>query len=184
MTATRMLAAIALVACIASGCADPYEQKPPSQARDDASADASPAAPPGPAAEPIAPAGGTPGPSARVTARRFATRWVNWDWRSAAAQQRALARLATGSLATQLRASAQATSVNESLRRDTPGMRGTVAAISLRTRARRATGLIVTHEQTYTGGRADLGGRRYRVYRVQLVASSRGWEVTAWQPQP
>jgi hypothetical protein len=185
MTATRTLAAIALVACIATGCADPYEQKPPSNVRGDASADASPAATPGRSARPIPPARRpTPGRSARVTARRFATRWVNWDWRSAAAQQRALARLATGALAAQLRASARATRANESLRRDTPGMRGAVAAINLRTRAGHARGLIVTREQTYTAGRADLGGRRYHVYLIELVASARGWEVTAWQPQP
>ena len=184
MTAARTIAAIGLVACIATGCADPYEQKPPSNVRGDSSADASPAATPRRSAGPIEPSERTPGPSPRVTARRFATRWVNWDWRSAAAQQRALARLATGALAAQLRASARATRVNESLRRDTPGMRGAVAAINLRTRAGHARGLIVTREQTYTAGRADLGGRRYRVYQVELVASARGWEVTAWQPQP
>lgn len=125
-----------------------------------------------------------PGPSAGATAKAFALRWVNWDWRSVAAQQRALARLAARSLAAELQASARATRADASLRRDTPSMRGSVAAINLRARGRRATGLVVTREQTYTAGRADLGGRRYRIYHIELVASPRGWQVSAWQPQP
>ena len=45
-------------------------------------------------------------------------------------------------------------------------------------------GLIVTLEQTYTDGHADLGGARYHVYRVRLSRARHRWEVTAWQPQP
>ena len=36
--------------------------------------------------------------------------------------------------------------------------------------ATRAAGIVVTREQTYTDGRADLGGARYRVYLVRLDA--------------
>ena len=185
MTRGRVpLAVIALSACAASGCQNPYDQELRVPARSQTVVDPAQTVTPGPPATPVPRASPTPGLSARATAKAFALRWVNWDWRSVAAQQRALARLATGSLAVQLQASARATRADVSLRRDAPGMRGVVAAISLRTRSRLTTGLVVTREQTYTAGRADLGGRRYRVYRIQLAASSRGWVVSAWQPQP
>lgn len=180
MTRAHARLAMVLLACAVTGCADPYER----QQRARRTADPAQTVTPGPPAGPISTATPTLGRSPRATSRAFAERWVNWDWRSASTQQRALARLATGSLAAQLRASARSSDVDASLRRDTPGVRGTVAAISLRTRSRRANGLIVTREQTYTAGRADLGGRRYRVYRIKLAGTSRGWEVSAWQPQP
>lgn len=185
MTPSRVhLVAIALLACAATGCQNPYDHKPRAQANGQTVVDPAQTVTPGPPARPVRRASATPQPSARATAKAFAVRWVNWDWRSVAAQQRALARLATGALGGQLQASARATRADASLRRDAPGVRGSVAAINLRTRGRRATGLVVTREQTYTAGRADLGGRRYRIYHIELVASPRGWQVSAWQPQP
>ena len=54
-----------------------------------------------------------------------------------------------------------------SLRRDTPGVaRYGRRDRPARRRAAAPRGLVVTREQTYTAGRADLGGRRYRVYHV------------------
>ena len=185
MTRGRVhLAVIALLAGAAIGCQNPYDQESRVPARSQTVVDPSQTVTPGPPARPVPRASSTPGLSARATAKAFALRWVNWDWRSIAAQQRALARLATGSLAVDLQPGARATRADVSLRRDAPGIRGVVAVISLRARSRRATGLVVTREQTYTAGRADLGGRRYRVYRIKLVATSRGWEVNAWEPQP
>ena len=121
---------------------------------------------------------------ARGAARSFATRWVNWDWRSAASQQRTLARLATGGLARQLRANASSARVDATLARDKPGARGSVAAIDLKAGTTEVAGIVVTREQTYTDGRADLGGRRYRVYLIHLARDQNGWGVSAWEPQP
>ena len=65
-----------------------------------------------------------------------------------------------------------------------PGHAGTVAAIDLKANVADAAGVVVTREQTYTAGRADLGGQRYRVYLVRLTRDAIGWGVSAWQPQP
>jgi hypothetical protein len=122
--------------------------------------------------------------SARQAARVFARLWVNWDWRSAADQQRALARLATGTLARDLRANADSARVNASLARAKPGSRGSTAAVDLAARGPVATGIVVTREQSYTAGHPDLGGRRYRVYRIRLQYDHDRWTVTRWAPQP
>jgi hypothetical protein len=59
-----------------------------------------------------------------------------------------------------------------------------VAAISVSAHGGQASGLVVTHEQTYTNGRADLGGQRYRVYLIRMKRERHRWGVSAWQPQP
>ena len=111
-------------------------------------------------------------------------RWINWDWRTAAKQQRALAQLAAGELARTLRANAASTRIDATIARDKPGSRGTVEAIQLTRTGTAAAGLIVTREQNSTGGRADLGGQRYRVYLVALQRRGGKWEVSRWAPQP
>lgn len=181
-------ATLALIVALA-GCEDPYshERTAPSDARTSHTATRGdvnrPAAPP---ARPLPePANRQPvRTSAREAARVFAWRWVNWDWRTAARRQRALARLADGDLARQLDANAASARIDATLARDRPGSRGVVAAIELTVHDTRVSGLLVTHEQTYTDGRTDLGGRRYRVYLIGLKRDRRGWVVSAWQPQP
>jgi hypothetical protein len=111
-------------------------------------------------------------------------RWINWDWRTAAKQQRALAHLAAGELARTLRANAASARIDATIARDKPSSRGTVAAIQLTRTGTAAAGLIVTHEQRSTGGRADLGGQRYRVYLVALQRRGGKWKVSRWAPQP
>jgi len=122
--------------------------------------------------------------SSADTVTAFAKRWINWDWNTLPHQQRSLARLAGGRLAAGLRADADAAAGDETLARDRPANRGTVAAISLNPSPGSARGLVVTRERTYTNGHADLGGARYRVYRVAISASHDGWTVTEWAPQP
>ena len=177
---------VAVVLALA-GCEDPYanDRARPAPAPTKRSA-ATPGgvARPGPPWGPPPPTADGPSASPRQTAQSFATRWANWDWRSAARQQRALARLATGDLARQLRASATGARIDASLARDKPGSRGTVAAVDLKTSDTQAAGIVVTREQTYTDGRANLGGRRYRVYLIRLTREPNGWGVRAWEPQP
>jgi hypothetical protein len=182
---TRPTSAITLAAVLAlAGCQDPYasNRAQPEPARATTATAPRDAAAPGPA---TSPAGGTnrPARAARYVARSFATRWINWDWRTAAKQQRTLAQLATGKLARTLRTNAASARIDATLARDKPGSRGTVAAIQLKTTGAVVAGLIVTHEQTYTDGHADLGGQRYRVYLVRLQGERGRWEVSAWKPQ-
>jgi hypothetical protein len=186
MIRTLPIPAIAAVLALA-GCQDPYanDHARPAPATTQHVAEApSDTAQPGPPAAPPPAAPRQPSASPRQAARTFAARWANWDWRTASRQQRALARLAVGRLAQQLTANASSARIDATLARDRPGVRGDVAAIDLDVRATRATGIVVTHEQTYTDGRADLGGGRYRVYLIRLASHRGGWGVSAWEPQP
>jgi hypothetical protein len=187
---TRALTLSTVVAALAvaiAGCRDPYTSAPARPAPPPTKT--SEATPgdidrPGPTAAPAPAPADRPSATERQAARSFAARWANWDWRSAARQRRALARLATGDLARQLRANATSARIDATLARDKPGSRGTVAAIDITTSHTQAVGIVVTREQTYTDGRADLGGRRYRVYVVRLTRERKGWGVSAWEPQP
>jgi hypothetical protein len=184
-TLTHILLAALLVVALA-GCADPYAHDRTQPAPQPASRPASPndTARPDPSAAPIAPAPAPATTSARRAARSFAARWINWDWQHAASQQRALARLATGALAEQLRANAASARIDATLARDRPGSRGTVVTIALRVINAQADGIVVTHEQGLSDGHTTLGGLRYRVYVVRLRRAQGGWGVSSWQPQP
>jgi hypothetical protein len=181
----HLLAAAVLVVALA-GCADPYAHDRAQPAHEPAPRPASPSdsARPGPPASPITPAPALATASARRAARLFAAGWINWDWQHAARQQAALARLATGALAEQLRANAVSARIDATLARDRPGSRGIVVTTALRATRAQASGIVVTHERALTDGQAALGGLRYRVYVVRLARSTGGWEVSAWQPQP
>ena len=183
---TRALTLMGAVTALAmTGCQDPYAGDRARTAPAQASSEATPGDidRPGPPAGPPPVTAERPSSSARQAARSFATGWANWDWRSAASQQRALARLATGDLARQLRATAVSARIDASLARDKPGSRGTVAVVDLKTGDAHAAAIVVTREQTYSDGRADLGGRRYRIYVVRLNRAQKGWGVSAWEPQ-
>jgi hypothetical protein len=168
MTAKRTHLVVVLLALTAAGCQDPYSRpKRPSAA-----------------AVTTTPVTSRDAGGAGGTARIFASRWINWDWRTAGAQQRALALMAGGSVAVDLRANAGSARIDASLARDKPGSRGDVVATDLSRRAASATGIVVTREQTYTAGHADLGGRHYRVYRVRLTLTNGRWEVSSWERLP
>lgn len=167
----RPTAVLALTTAVAlAACQDPYA---------DNKSRLEPASTRAVAAEPLA-----GGASVRDVARSFAMRWITWDWRTAANQERELAQLATPKLARALRANAASARIDATVVRDKPGSRGTVVAVELKTTTPVAAGLIVTHEQTSTDGRADLGGRRYRVYLVALELEHGRWGVSRWAPQP
>lgn len=176
-----------LLAAALAGCQDPYagdlaQPAPRTSPRPAAPSDS---ARPGPRAAPLrsSPSSRAPTSSRRV-ARSFVELWTNWNWQHAARQQRALARLTAGALAQQLRANAASARIDAALARDKPGSRGTVVTVALRATDAQATGIVVTHEQALTDGRADLGGRRYRVYVIRLRRAPHGWGVSAWEPQP
>jgi hypothetical protein len=190
MSAAPLIRAVALLAALTlAGCEDPYAHD-----RADApgtQADHRPATPsdinqPAPVSElpPEVELDGSGASPPRETTRAFASRWVNWSWKTAAHQQRSLARLADGELARQLLANAQSARIDATLARDKPGSRGTVAAVQLKVRAARAAGIVVTREQTLTDDHPNLGGQRYRVYAIRLVRDRHRWEVNAWTPQP
>jgi hypothetical protein len=190
MSAAAPLRAAALLAALAlAGCEDPYSHDRTASLGAETSprvaipSDIDQPAPPAKSAPQTEGSGLTPN-SARAAARSFAWRWANWSWRTAARQQRALARLADSDLARQLLANAESARIDATLARDKPGSRGTVAAMQLTARGRRGWGIVVTREQILTDEHPDLGGQRYRVYAVRLQHYRRRWEVRAWTPQP
>jgi hypothetical protein len=190
MTVAAALRAAALLAALAlAGCEDPYSHNrtaPPGARTTPRSASPSDIDQPAPPAKtpPKTERTALRPSSARAAARSFAWRWANWSWRTAARQQRALARLADGDLVRQLLANAKSARIDAALARDKPGSRGTVAAVELKVSAARAVGIVVTREQALTDGSAELGGQRYCLYTVRLVHDRRRWEVSAWTPQP
>ena len=103
----------------------------------------------------------------------------------AASQQRALARLADrrpradSCARTRAAPDRRQPRARQARHRAAPSPRSTSRAGHAQ-----AAGIVVTREQTYTDGRADLGGRRYRVYLIRLTREPNGWGVSAWEPQP
>lgn len=109
---------------------------------------------------------------------RFATAWINWTAASLPAQRTALAALATGELAGQLRQD---------------------AAQALRSRLQEVTGaysrgryvgaipqpndrfVLVTYEQAAPEGGAQPQGA-YHVYLARAQHTSSGWRLSEWQP--
>jgi hypothetical protein len=168
MTAERTHLVVVLLALTATGCQDPYAR--PER--------------PAPAPATTTPVTSRDTGGAKQAARIFASRWTNWDWRTAGAQQRALALLTAGKLAADLRANAGSARIDAGLARDKPSSRGDVVATDLRVQAASATGIVVTRERTYTAGHADLGGQHYRVYRVRLTLTNGHWEVSSWERLP
>lgn len=165
---TRRYGVLLIVGLALAGCQDPYGPSGSPQAWTERTV----ASPSRPTSE------------AEVVVRSFARLWINWDWRTVGAQQRRLARLAAPRLARQLRTNAASARLDASLARDRRGARGEVGIVKLIATSAAASGLVVTREQSYTNGRADLGGLRYRVYRVAITRHAGAWEVTRWDPQP
>jgi hypothetical protein len=189
MSATAAIRATAVLLVLAlAGCADPYthDRTSPRAPTRTVAAPGSDVEQPAPPAKPLPQPlpSERPTTSARAAARSFAWRWVNWDWQTAARQQRLLARRATGELARQLRGNAASARIDATLARDKPGSHGSVVAVQFKVRGGRASGIVVTREQTLTDAHPNLGGRRYRVYLVRLTRHRNGWEVSAWTPQP
>jgi hypothetical protein len=173
-----------VLAVLLAGCEDPYQREhaqarsaPKAHVRGDVER-------PGPRAPAVAAVPEAHASGARAAARAFADAWVNWDWRTLPTQQDALARLATGQLADELRANATRSAADASLARDRPSSRGRVIALDLHVTRGEAAAVVVTREQTYTAGHADLGGRHHHVYRALLARVGGGWGISAWTPLP
>ena len=126
--------------------------------------------------------------NARATARSavnvFCAQWTNWSWRTIGRQQRRLAALATGPLARQLAAEAQARVHDWALRRDRLGARGHVVAIDVKRGSATRRAVCVAWEQPLTDGRANQTDARHHVYLATVTRTRNGWAVSQWQPQP
>jgi hypothetical protein len=186
----RTLLGAALAATVLAGCGgDPYadqrrEAEQAVRAQATPTFDGRDAEPP--RAQPAAPGALDTGaqPTAREALEAFAERYVNWSWEDPDAQQRALAALATGSLARELRA-AIGSGDAATLDRERPAQRGSVQIVQLRGGdALRRRGVVVTREQSYHDERPDEGGLRWNVYTGVAERGADGWRLVEWQAQP
>ncbi|MBJ7329171.1 MAG: hypothetical protein JHC95_04685 [Solirubrobacteraceae bacterium] len=158
---TRRLTVATTAALALTGCQDPYrrEAAPPTRTTSAHQDEA---------------------PQQEAVVRAFASRWINWTWQMAGAQQRALARLATPELARQLRANASSARIDATLARDRPGSRGRVLIVRFESGGH---ALVLTRERSYTDGRPDLGGVRFGVYRLSAARIDGHWRIRQWVPQ-
>jgi hypothetical protein len=187
----RPLLALLLIGVLA-GCQDPYQQDRAHDRRSPAQAQTSlPQTRGGDNVSSRAPARDTAptiADNARATARSavnvFCAQWTNWSWRTIGRQQRRLAALATGPLARELAAEAQARVQDQALRRDRLGARGHVVAIDVKRGSATRRAVCVAWEQPLTDGRANQTDARHHVYLATVTRTRDGWAVSQWQPQP
>ena len=188
----RPLILIVLLIGALAGCQDPYQQDRAHDRRSPArTKPASPQTPHGDNVSPRTPARDTMptiAANAPTTPRSavsvFCSEWTNWSWRTIGRQQRRLAALATGPLARQLAAEAQARAQDQALRRDRLGARGRVIAIDVKRGGATRTAVCVAWEQQLSNGRADTAGARHHVYIATVARTRNSWAVSQWQPQP
>jgi len=189
----RPLIVTVLVIGVLAGCQDPYQQD---RAHDRSNPnDTKPALPQTPHGDNVstrAPARDTAPTiaantrtTARSTVKVFCAQWTNWSWRTIGRQQRRLAALATGPLALELAAEAQARAQDQALRRDRLGARGHVVAIDVKRRGNATRRVVcVASEQQLANGRVDQMGARHHVYLATVTRTRDRWAVSQWQPQP
>ena len=188
----RPLIVLVLLVGVLAGCQDPYQQDRAHDRRSPArTKPALPQTPHGDNVSSRAPARDTAptiAANARATARSavnvFCAQWTNWSWRTIGRQQRRLAALATGPLARQLAAEAQARVQDQALRRDRLGARGHVVAIDVKRGSATRRAVCVAWEQPLADGRADQIDARHHVYLATVTRTRDGWAVSQWQPQP
>jgi hypothetical protein len=188
----RPLLLLVLLIGVLAGCQDPYQQDPPHDRHSPARAkpalpetpdgdnvsSGAPARDSAPAIEAVARA--TPRSAVKV----FCSQWTNWSWRTIGRQQRRLAALATGPLAHQLAAEAQARTQDQALRRDRLGARGHVVALDIKPGAARRRAICVAWTQPLANGRANQIDARNHVHLATVTRIGDGWAVSQWQPQP
>ena len=172
------LSAVAVMAVLLAGCANPD----PVPQRSGSPGPASPGEPPAPVPPPPSrQASAAPQRTAADAVERFAALYTNWSYRTVAEHERALAAVAVGPArlwARQLAASARL----QTLAVSRVWNRGRVLALA-RERDRPAWWVLVTGERT--GGRGEYAGlpEQDHVTLVRAVAVRGGWAVSEWSPQ-
>lgn len=207
---TARASALALVAsALLAGCADPYEDedkrpgtKPTAPgttgvrgAAESLEPDSKPGERRNPATGDVAPPERRPrrgplgtsrsnAPGPRALAALFAERSLNWDWRDPDAPYRALLPLALDPLRAEMHRARSAVGLDDSLRRDRAGSRGSFVAIDVMGRGPERRMVVVVREEALLDGRGSLEGPRHRVYLAEAKRTSRGWGMSRWAQQP
>lgn len=112
----------------------------------------------------------------------FATRYVNWSYRTLPRQQRALAGMSVGSARLAEEQAAASSGGDGTINAGQIRNSGTVVSIS-RDLADSGRWLIVTREQTHGGAQYQGLPAAYHVTIARLAALRDGYAVSQWLPQ-
>jgi len=179
MSRLRALAAAAAAGVALSGCANP-DAPAPGLASEGTSGNAGePPAPAPPRLPDQDPA--SLQATAEAAVERFAAVYTNWDYRTLAVEQHALASISVGAARLQARQAA-VSARNQLLARAHVWSRGVILSVS-RDRARPGWWVLVTREQTGGSGEYRSLPATLHVTLALAVAVNRGWAVSQWQPQ-
>lgn len=176
------IAALAVAAALAlAGCSNPDALSPAGQGQGGSPANAGePQAPAPPPAGAQAPAQAKATPREALAA--FASTYINWTYKTLAAEQRALAAIAVGPARLSERQAAAASAGDTAIARGRVWNRGEVVGIAP-DRAGGGEWVVVTREET--GGNASYEGlgASYHVTLAKLAAVPGGWAVAEWSPE-
>jgi len=156
-----------VIAVAGCGISDPDATPPPTAARTAPTAHRPPPRPPAQAR--------TPG-GERTLLARFARAWITYTFATLPPQQRALAALATGTLARQLHANAEADLQAQYVRIANVHSGGTVEAIVVRPHT---AAIVVTREQLTANGQTQTS---WDVYLATVTDTPTGLRVASWTP--
>jgi hypothetical protein len=139
-----------------------------------------PQAPGPPAAAAQAPADVRSTPAGAIAA--FAARYVNWDYRTLAADQRTLAAMAVGAARLSEQQAAVSSASDSTITRGRIWNSGQLVSVAP-DRARQGIWVLVTRERT--GGDSQYEGlpATYHVTLAQLARVPNGFAVSQWLPQ-
>ena len=112
----------------------------------------------------------------RTLLARFARTWISYTFATLAAQRRALAGLATGTLARQLHANAEADVQAGYVRVANVRSRGVAEAIVVRTHA---PAIIVARERLTSNGQTQVS---WQVYLATVTNTPAGQRLASWTP--
>jgi hypothetical protein len=182
VTRAVVLSALLLSGAVLVGCTNPDASGPLEATSSSASPQSpgEPPAPPPPSPSGQAPSGAQPTPQRALAA--FAARYVNWSYRTLAANQRGLAAMSLGAArASELQAAAASTA-DATLARGRISNHGQVVSVAL-DRASPGTWVIVTDEQTSGAGEYEGLKPSYHVTLARLANVAGGYAVAEWLPQ-
>jgi len=176
-----LLACMIAVALVLAGCSNPDATgttAASTQASPQSAGEPPAPAPPPPSAQ--SPAQVQPTPTGALTA--FAERDVNWNWKTLAGDQRALAAIAVGAARLAEQQAAASSTADTTIASAEIWNRGTLVSVAP-DRSKPGTWVLVTREQT--GGDSQYEGlpAAYHVTLAELARVPGGWAVERWSPQ-
>lgn len=120
--------------------------------------------------------------SPRAALAQYARLYVNWSWRTLAADQERLAAISVEQARLRDRQAAAQARGDSTLRRAQVGNSGTVVSIAP-DQAQRGMWVIVTRERTSGQGEYEALPAGFHVTLAKTQQVQRGWAVSEWLPQ-